>query len=146
MHPDYKLLIFDWDGTLANSIGRIVEAMHVASDRMAFARCDDLAVKGIIGLGLPEAIRSLYPEIDDNELVVFASITLITTSRWTPSLHRCSMAWRVRWRLCVPRAITWLSRPARLVAGWIECSSPMVGRIISISPVLRTKPPASRTR
>ncbi|WP_214509715.1 HAD-IA family hydrolase [Pseudomonas brassicacearum] len=71
MHPDYKLLIFDWDGTLANSIGRIVEAMHVASDRMAFARCDDLAVKGIIGLGLPEAIRSLYPEIDDNELVVF---------------------------------------------------------------------------
>ena len=32
MRPsDYKLLIFDWDGTLADSIGRIVEAMHVAS-------------------------------------------------------------------------------------------------------------------
>ena len=71
MHPDYKLLIFDWDGTLANSVGRIVEAMHVASDRMGFARCDDLAVKGIIGLGLPEAIRSLYPEIDDGALVEF---------------------------------------------------------------------------
>ncbi len=71
MHPDYKLLIFDWDGTLANSIGRIVEAMHVASDRSGFARCDDFAVKGIIGLGLPEAIRSLYPEIDDDDLVVF---------------------------------------------------------------------------
>ena len=71
MHPDYKLLIFDWDGTLANSIGRIVESMHVASDRSGFARCDDFAVKGIIGLGLPEAIRSLYPEIDDDELVVF---------------------------------------------------------------------------
>ncbi|MCJ8203521.1 HAD-IIIA family hydrolase [Pseudomonas sp. RGM2987] len=71
MHPDYKLLIFDWDGTLANSIGRIVESMHVASDRSGFARCDDLAVKGIIGLGLPEAIRSLYPDIQDEELVVF---------------------------------------------------------------------------
>ncbi|MGN8276050.1 HAD-IIIA family hydrolase [Pseudomonas sp. SMN5] len=71
MHPDYKLLIFDWDGTLANSIGRIVESMHAASDRSGFARCDDLAVKGIIGLGLPEAIRSLYPEIDDEALVVF---------------------------------------------------------------------------
>ncbi|MFQ6559496.1 HAD-IA family hydrolase [Pseudomonas sp. Lb2C1-1] len=71
MHPDYKLLIFDWDGTLANSIGRIVESMHVASDRSGFARCDDFAVRGIIGLGLPEAIRSLYPEIDDDELVVF---------------------------------------------------------------------------
>ena len=70
MHPDYKLLIFDWDGTLANSIGRIVESMHAASDRTGFARRDDYAVKGIIGLGLPEAIRSLYPEISDEELVL----------------------------------------------------------------------------
>ena len=71
MHPEYKLLIFDWDGTLADSIGRIVESMHAASDRTGFARRDDLAVKGIIGLGLPEAIRSLYPEIGDQELVAF---------------------------------------------------------------------------
>jgi phosphoglycolate phosphatase len=71
VHPDYKLLIFDWDGTLANSVGRIVEAMHVASDRSGLARCDDFAVKGIIGLGLPEAICSLYPDIDDDALVVF---------------------------------------------------------------------------
>jgi len=71
VHPDYKLLIFDWDGTLADSIGRIVEAMHVASDRSGFARCDDFAVKGIIGLGLPEAIRTLYPHISDAELVDF---------------------------------------------------------------------------
>ena len=56
-HSDYKLLIFDWDGTLADSIGRIVEAMHVASERSGFQLCDDFAVKGIIGLGLPEAIR-----------------------------------------------------------------------------------------
>jgi phosphoglycolate phosphatase len=68
---DYKLLIFDWDGTLADSIGRIVEAMHVASQRSGFDLCEDLAVKGIIGLGLPEAIRTLYPQISDAELVAF---------------------------------------------------------------------------
>ena len=72
MRPsDYKLLIFDWDGTLADSIGRIVEAMHVASERSGFQLRDDFAVKGIIGLGLPEAIRTLYPEISDAELVAF---------------------------------------------------------------------------
>ncbi len=72
MRPsDYKLLIFDWDGTLADSIGRIVEAMHVASERSGFQLSDDFAVKGIIGLGLPEAIRTLYPEISDAELVAF---------------------------------------------------------------------------
>ena len=72
MRPsDYKVLIFDWDGTLADSIHRIVEAMHVASERSGFALCSDLAVKGIIGLGLPEAIRTLYPQIGDAELVAF---------------------------------------------------------------------------
>nr|WP_301293507.1 HAD-IA family hydrolase [Pseudomonas sp. GGS8] len=64
-------MIFDWDGTLADSIGRIVEAMHVASRRSGFQLRDDFAVKGIIGLGLPEAIRTLYPEIGDGELIAF---------------------------------------------------------------------------
>ena len=72
MRPsDYKLLIFDWDGTLADSIGRIVESMHIASERSGFQLRDDFAVKGIIGLGLPEAIRTLYPEIGDGELMAF---------------------------------------------------------------------------
>ncbi|KTB63565.1 MULTISPECIES: HAD-IA family hydrolase [Pseudomonas] len=70
-HPDYKLLIFDWDGTLCNSIGRIVDSMHAASTRSGFELRTDLAVKGIIGLGLPEAIRTLYPRISDAELVTF---------------------------------------------------------------------------
>ena len=70
-HLDYKLLIFDWDGTLANSIGRIVESMHAASTRSGFELCTDFAVKGIIGLGLPEAIRTLYPDITDAELIAF---------------------------------------------------------------------------
>ena len=72
MHPsDCKLLIFDWDGTLADSIGRIVEAMHVASERSGFELRDDFAVKGIIGLGLPEAIRTLYPDISEGQLIAF---------------------------------------------------------------------------
>ena len=71
MHPDYQLLIFDWDGTLADSIGRIVQAMIEASVTFGYAPRDELAIKGIIGLGLPEAIRSLYPHISDDELVAF---------------------------------------------------------------------------
>lgn len=61
--PDYKLLIFDWDGTLVDSIGRIVESMHCAADVCGLQRRGDAQVKGIIGLGLPEAIRSLHPEL-----------------------------------------------------------------------------------
>lgn len=62
---DYQLLIFDWDGTLVDSIGRIVEAMHQAALACGLPRLDDAAVKAIIGLALPEAIAVLYPELDD---------------------------------------------------------------------------------
>lgn len=71
MRPDYKLLIFDWDGTLCDSIGRIVVAMHEASQAAGYAQCADDAVKGIIGLALPEAIRVLYPAIDDEQVLTF---------------------------------------------------------------------------
>ncbi len=45
--------------------------MHSASGRSGFELRDDFAVKGIIGLGLPEAIRTLYPEIGDAEMTLF---------------------------------------------------------------------------
>jgi phosphoglycolate phosphatase len=65
----YKLLIFDWDGTLVDSIARIVEAMHRAADSCALPRRDDEAVKGIIGLALPEAVRVLYPDLRESVAV-----------------------------------------------------------------------------
>jgi len=68
---DYDLLIFDWDGTLADSIGRIVTAMREAAIQNDMEVRDDQAIKGIIGLGLPEAIRTLYPSITANEMIDF---------------------------------------------------------------------------
>jgi phosphoglycolate phosphatase len=61
--PDYQLLIFDWDGTLADSIGRIVEVMHVAAEQLGLPPRSDVAIKGIIGLELVAAIQTLYPQL-----------------------------------------------------------------------------------
>ena len=58
---NYKVLIFDWDGTLVDLIGRIVESIHVAARSCGLPQVDDTAVKGIIGLALPEAVEVLYP-------------------------------------------------------------------------------------
>ena len=71
MLSEYKLLIFDWDGTLADSVGRIVTAMQVAALRSRRPERDEGAVKGIIGLGLPEAILTLYPDMTEAEVVAF---------------------------------------------------------------------------
>lgn len=56
-----SLIIFDWDGTLMDSIGLIVKAMHVAGEAHGFSTTDE-AVKSIIGLSLMRGIELLYPQ------------------------------------------------------------------------------------
>ena len=58
------LIIFDWDGTLMDSIGLIVEAMNVAGEAHGFTTTDK-AVKDIIGLSLMNGIDILYPQATD---------------------------------------------------------------------------------
>lgn len=59
----YQLVIFDWDGTLMDSTGRIVQCMQAAAEDMALDALPALAVQQIIGLGLSEAIGTLYPAL-----------------------------------------------------------------------------------
>ena len=53
---DKTLIIFDWDGTLMDSIGLIVDSMHVAGEAHGF-KTTDKAVKNIIGLSLMNGIK-----------------------------------------------------------------------------------------
>jgi phosphoglycolate phosphatase len=62
---DYRLLIFDWDGTLVDSIGRIVAAIRQAASLCQLPQLSEAEIRGIIGLGLPQAIASLYPRLQD---------------------------------------------------------------------------------
>lgn len=64
--PDrFKLLVFDWDGTVMDSAPRIVACMHAAIRDLALEPLADAAIRNIIGLGLREAIDSLFPGRDD---------------------------------------------------------------------------------
>lgn len=58
------LFVFDWDGTLIDSTAKIVRCMQAAMALHDLPSRTDAEVKGIIGLGLPEAIRTLCPRID----------------------------------------------------------------------------------
>jgi phosphoglycolate phosphatase len=57
--------IFDWDGTLCNSTPKIVRCMQVAAVKAGLRELSDAEVLNIIGLGLPEAIHTLYPDITE---------------------------------------------------------------------------------
>ena len=60
----YKLLVFDWDGTLIDSIEQIVSSLQIASQTVCGETVAEDAARGVIGLGLTEAIEKLHPELD----------------------------------------------------------------------------------
>jgi len=62
-----QLVIFDWDGTLMDSTGRIVECLCLAADDAGLPTLAPEHARSIIGLGLPEAIRTLYPGIGSDD-------------------------------------------------------------------------------
>lgn len=67
-----NLLVFDWDGTLMDSEARIVACMQGAINDLGLEPREVAAIRNIIGLGLYEAISSLYPGCDDG---LVASVT-----------------------------------------------------------------------
>jgi len=62
MSNSYKLIVFDWDGTLMDSAARIVSSFRNAMGDAGMPVLDEGRIRSIIGLGLPEAIAELYPE------------------------------------------------------------------------------------
>lgn len=59
----YELIIFDWDGTLMNSVPKIVACMQAAALDAEWGALSVSAIEDIVGLGLPEAIVKLCPGI-----------------------------------------------------------------------------------
>ena len=81
---DKTLIIFDWDGTLMDSIGLIVESMHVAGEAHGFTTTDQ-AVKDIIGLSLMHGIEILYPQASDKQKL---AIQQSYAEYYIPNSHR----------------------------------------------------------
>lgn len=63
----YKLLIFDWDGTLMDSEARIVACLTAAITDLQLEDRNAGQLRNIIGLGLREAITMLYPQITEQQ-------------------------------------------------------------------------------
>ncbi len=61
----YKLIVFDWDGTLMDSEDRIVASASAALSDLSLAPLPRERISNIIGLGLREAVESLLPRRSD---------------------------------------------------------------------------------
>jgi phosphoglycolate phosphatase len=57
----FQLLIFDWDGTLIDSIGSIVACTQAAVADLGLEPLDSQAIRETVGLGLQETVEALFP-------------------------------------------------------------------------------------
>jgi phosphoglycolate phosphatase len=64
---ELKLVVFDVDGTLIDSLAHIRGAMRRAFDACGHIPPDEAAVRSIVGLSLPEAMYQLAPQLSDAE-------------------------------------------------------------------------------
>jgi phosphoglycolate phosphatase len=63
MSKPFDLLVFDWDGTLADSTTVIAEALQRACRDVGCAVPDDVDARYVIGLGLSDALRHIAPDL-----------------------------------------------------------------------------------
>ena len=83
------MIIFDWDGTLCDSAHHIIASVQQAAREMGLPAPSDEAAANIIGLGLPEGMARLYPEVPETrrqELARTYSRHYVANESDTPAL------------------------------------------------------------
>ena len=68
MEKDIKLIIFDFDGTLADTYELIIKTNQAAMEAMDYPVRDEEAIRATIGLPLEAGIRALYPDLPEEAL------------------------------------------------------------------------------
>jgi phosphoglycolate phosphatase len=59
----FRLLVFDWDGTIADSTGLIVSSLKAACADLGLPVPCDADARHVIGLGLVDAVRHVAPAL-----------------------------------------------------------------------------------
>lgn len=78
MKNRFDVIIFDWDGTLVNTIDWIVHCLQKAGEQCGYLTPEPQAAKDTIGLSIENAVQALYPNADmatNNKLVASYSQT-----------------------------------------------------------------------
>ncbi len=72
MGKQFDLLVFDWDGTVVDSAGHIVDSIQAACRDLDLAVPSPERARYIIGLGLADAMAYLLPDLPPSEYVRLA--------------------------------------------------------------------------
>lgn len=80
----FRLLVFDWDGTLMDSIGTIAACTRAVVRELGLREVPEETIRGTIGLGLRETMDVLSPGCDD---AMLARIVECYRRHWTATFR-----------------------------------------------------------
>lgn len=69
----FDLVVWDWDGTIADSTGMITQALIKAAEEAGLPELSEVRARSIIGLGLRESIEVLYGDIPEFQAQALAT-------------------------------------------------------------------------
>lgn len=64
MVKQYRLLVFDWEGTLADSLGPILNCIAKQAKNLHFGEINPQSACQWLGLGLAKAIKKIFPDLN----------------------------------------------------------------------------------
>ena len=61
----YRLLVFDWDGTLMDSIASIVACTEATLSELGWPASPPAAIRAAVGLSIRDTVAQLHPDADE---------------------------------------------------------------------------------
>jgi phosphoglycolate phosphatase len=70
----YRLIVFDWDGTIIDSPAAIVKCIQEAAREMGLRVPDDERASHVIGLGLADSLQHAVPDLQSHQYSEFVAL------------------------------------------------------------------------
>ncbi|ASQ46795.1 HAD family hydrolase [Legionella clemsonensis] len=67
MSKSYRLVVFDWEGTLGDTLGQIFNSVATEARRLNFGEIDEQLARQSVELGLIKALRKIFPHLNESE-------------------------------------------------------------------------------
>lgn len=63
MSNPYQLVVFDWEGTISDTLGLILHTVTSEAHRLGFGAIDPYVARKYVDLGLVQALRKTFPDL-----------------------------------------------------------------------------------
>ena len=83
MKKSYRLVVFDWEGTLGDTLGHVLNTLNTEARRLQFGSLDEGLARRYVMLGLVKAIHKLFSHLtlhQQEQLFHAVQVALYTTS------------------------------------------------------------------